>query len=401
MKSKKLIAGSKKNRLILDLGIHPFADTFIEKKKLKRKEPTYPLKVFMCKQSGIIQVGNITRPEDRYNLYDYSYTSGNSEYSRGHWENFCKDVIKNTKINKCKVYEIGSNDGFLLSNFKKFGHSVMGIDASKFMVNIANKKKIHTVQEIFTNKSSKLILEKYGKGDIIIANNVLNHSNDPNNFIKGVFNLLDKNGTFIFELPYWLNTVKSGKFDQIYHEHVTYFTIFMAFNILKKNNFQITKIEQNEYHGGSIRVYSKKSSKPKINVKIKKYINNEKKSGIFNNKIYDKISKFIVQKRNKTIKQIQHYKSKGYIIAGIGAAAKANTLINTFGLNNTHIDFITESSKYKIGKYTPKSRIPIYNDKKLNKYKKICAILLTWNLKKHLKKKLLTINKDINFIEVF
>ena len=120
------------------------------------------------------------------------------------------------------------------------------------------------------------------------------------------------------------------------------------------------------------------------------------------------IIKFIIKcqssqskKKNKTIKQIKHYKSKGYIIAGIGAAAKANTLINTFGLNNTHIDFITESSKYKIGKYTPKSRIPIYNDKKLTKYKKICAILLTWNLKKQLKKKLLTINKDINFIEVF
>ena len=355
----------------------------------------------MCKESGIIQVGNITKPEDRYNLYDYSYTSGNSEYSRSHWKNFCKDVTENIKIKKCKVYEIGSNDGFLLSNFKKFGHKVMGIDASKFMVNIANKNKIPTIQEIFTDKSSKKILKKYGKGDLIVANNVLNHANDPNNFIKGVSNLLDNDGTFVFELPYWLKTVKSGKFDQIYHEHVTYFTIYMAFNILKKNSFQITKIEQNEYHGGSIRVYSKKNPKPKLNTKIKNYINNEKKSGIFDNKIYNKMSKFIVQKKNKTIKQIKHYKSKGYIIAGIGAAAKANTLINTFGLNNTHIDFITESSKYKIGKYTPKSRIPIYNDKKLTKYKKICAILLTWNLKKQLKKKLLTINKDINFIEVF
>ena len=401
MNSKKLIAGSKKNKLILDLGNHPFADTFLEKKKLKSKEPTYPLKVFMCKESGIIQVGNITKPEDRYNLYDYSYTSGNSEYSRNHWTNFCQDVIKNTKIKKSKVYEIGSNDGFLLSNFKKFGHKVIGIDASKFMANIANKKKIPTIQEIFTHKSSKKILKKYGKGDLIVANNVLNHANDPSNFIKGVFNLLDNNGTFIFELPYWFKTIKSGKFDQIYHEHVTYFTIYMAFNILKKNNFQITKIEQNEYHGGSIRIYSKKSIKPIMNDKIKKYINIEKKSGIFDHKIYNKLTKFIAKKKIKVTNQISYYKSKGYIIVGIGAAAKANTLINTFELNNSHIDFITESSKYKIGKYTPKSRIPIYNDKKLTKYKKVCAILLTWNLKKQLKKKLLTINKDINFIEVF
>jgi len=138
-----------------------------------------------------------------------------------------------------------------------------------------------------------------------------------------------------------------------------------------------------------------------MNDKIKKYINIEKKSGIFGHKIYNKLTKFIAKKKIKVTNQISYYKSKGYIIVGIGAAAKANTLINTFELNNTHIDFITESSKYKIGKYTPKSRIPIYNDKKLTKYKKVCAILLTWNLKKQLKKKLLTINKDINFIEVF
>ncbi len=96
--------------------------------------------------------------------------------------------------------------------------------------------------------------------------------------------------------------------------------------------------------------------------------------------------------------RFKYYKSRDYKIVGIGAAAKANTLINTFKLDNSHIDFITDASKYKIGKFTPKSRIPIYNDKKLSKYKKICAILLTWNLKKQLKKKLISINKDISFI---
>ena len=96
---------------------------------------------------------------------------------------------------------------------------------------------------------------------MIIANNVLNHANDPLDFIKGVKNLLNENGKFVFELPYWVETVKSKKFDQIYHEHVTYFTVFMAYKILKKNGFQITKISQNKYHGGSIRVFSKKVTK--------------------------------------------------------------------------------------------------------------------------------------------
>jgi len=401
MRSKKFVPGSINNKLILDLGLHPFADTFISKNKLKKKEPIISLKVYLCKKTGIIQVGNITKAEERYNLYDYSYTSANSEYSRNHWKNFYKDIIKFLKKKQINVYEIGSNDGFLLSNFKKFGHKVMGIDASKFMTSLANKNKIFTLQKIFNFKNSKEILKKYGRCDLIIANNVLNHSNDPMDFIKGVHNILSDKGTFVFELPYWLKTVNTQKFDQIYHEHITYFTVLMAFNVLKKNNFQIKKITQNNYHGGSIRVFSQKSLQPKLNDKISRYIKLEKEKGLFKIKTYKKIFKFIKKKKKEVVDQIKYYKSKKYVIVGIGAAAKANTLINTFDLNYNHINFITESSKYKIGKFTPKSRIPIYNDEKLAKYKKICAILFTWNLKKQLKKKLLSINKSINFIEVF
>ncbi|MBC8307270.1 MAG: methyltransferase domain-containing protein [Pelagibacterales bacterium] len=401
MRSKKFVPGSINNKLILDLGLHPFADTFISKNKLKKKEPIISLKVYLCKKTGIIQVGNITKAEERYNLYDYSYTSANSEYSRNHWKNFYKDIIKFLKKKQINVYEIGSNDGFLLSNFKKFGHKVMGIDASKFMTSLANKNKIFTLQKIFNFKNSKEILKKYGRCDLIIANNVLNHSNDPMDFIKGVHNILSDKGTFVFELPYWLKTVNTQKFDQIYHEHITYFTVLMAFNVLKKNNFQIKKITQNNYHGGSIRVFSQKSLQPKLNDKISRYIKLEKEKGLFKIKTYKKIFKFIKKKKKEVVDQIKYYKSKKYVIVGIGAAAKANTLINTFNLNYNHINFITESSKYKIGKFTPKSRIPIYNDEKLAKYKKICAILFTWNLKTQLKKKLLSINKSINFIEVF
>ena len=105
-------------------------------------------------------------------------------------------------------------------------------------------------------------------------------------FIKGVHNILSDKGTFVFELPYWLKTVNTQKFDQIYHEHITYFTVLMAFNVLKKNNFQIKKITQNNYHGGSIRVFSQKSLQPKLNDKISRYIKLEKEKGLFKIKTY-------------------------------------------------------------------------------------------------------------------
>lgn len=398
----KFIKGSFKNKLILNLGKQPYADTFIKKSELKKKEPEFPLEVYMCKLSGIIQVGNKTKPFDRYNKYDYSYTSSNSEYSRNHWDNFCNNVLNFFKIKKkILIYEIGSNDGYLLKNFKKNGHKVMGIEASKFMTKLSNKKKINTIQKIFSFIESEKIKKKFDTCDLIIANNVLNHANDPLDFIKGVKNLLNKNGKFVFELPYWTETVKSKKFDQIYHEHVTYFTVFMAYNILKKNGFQITKISYNKYHGGSIRVFSKKSAKITLNKNIQKYIDYEKKYKIFENKTYTKLNDFIIKKKKIVHSKIKFFKKKGFKIAGIGAAAKANTLLNTFGLNYKHIDFMTDASKFKIGKYTPKSRIPIYKDEKLTKYEKICAILLSWNISSLLKKKLIQINKEIKFIEVF
>ena len=241
------------------MGNHPFADTFIGKADLKKKEPVLPLKILLCKNSGCVQTEFRTNPFKRYNLYNYSYTSSNSNFSRRHWDNFSLDVMnKLYPDNNDKIFEVGSNDGYLLKNFKKKGFFILGIDASRYMSKIANKKKIKTECCIFNYFNSKKIKKKFGTCNILIANNVLNHSDKPNEFVKGVNNILDKNGTFIFELPYWLDTIKSKKFDQIYHEHVTYFSVKMAFNLLKRNHFEIKKIKKVNYHGGSIRIYAKK-----------------------------------------------------------------------------------------------------------------------------------------------
>ena len=131
----------------------------------------------------------------------------------------------------------------MLSKFKKATKKVLGIDASNFMTKLANKKNIKTLNIIFNFNEAKKVKKKFGSFDLIIANNVLNHSNNPIDFIKGISKLLSKNGIFVFELPYWYNLVKEKKFDQIYHEHVSYLTIKSSYNLLKKNNLEIFKVE--------------------------------------------------------------------------------------------------------------------------------------------------------------
>ena len=398
MRKKCLICRNNNLKKIIDLGIQPFADTFISHSNLNKKEPVVKLVLNLCSKCGCVQTKYKTNTYKRYNLHNYSYTSSNSKFSKTHWINYAKDITESYKITKkSKVLEIGSNDGFLLKQFKFFSKcKVVGVDASKYMSKLSNKTKIKTFQMIFNNINSSKIIKKEGRFDLVIANNVFNHSDDPLNFLKGVESVLNKDGVFIFELPYWLDSVVSKKFDQIYHEHVTYFNIKMILNLIKNSDFKILKVQKINYHGGSIRVALKKNLKS--NISISNYIKKEKRNGLFKTNTYKKLNKFILQKKDNIHKKISLLKQKNYIIAGVGAAAKANTLINTFKLNNQHINFITDASVHKIGKYTPKSRIPIYNDNILSRYEKVYAIILSWNISKTLKLKLLKINKNTKFL---
>lgn len=385
---------------IIDLGFHPFADTFIKKNQLNQSEPIYSLSCFLNKKTGSIQNLIKTNAKERYNLYEYSYTSSNSKYSRKYWEKYSKKIAREIDLNnKSKIVEIGSNDGYLLKCFKSYTKNLLGIDASKEMSDIANKKKIKTYNLIFNTITSKKIIKKNGYCNVVIANNVLNHSNNLSDFISGVKNILNKDGTFIFEVPYWYDLVLNKQFDQIYHEHTYYITIKAAFYYLKLSNFEIFKIEKTKYHGGSIRIYSKVSKRVKKSAVVRKYITAEIKLGLFKKETYVNMMKQLNIRKINTIKKIIEFKKKGYKIVGIGAAAKGNTLLNFLKVDASLFDFVTDSSKLKVNKYTPLSRIPIIADKDLVKFKKIYAIILIWNMEKIIKKKLLSINKNIKYFK--
>ena len=268
---------------IIDLGFHPYADTFIKKKLLNKSEPVFQLACFLDKKNGTIQ--NTVKTDDnlRYNLYEYSYTSSNSTYSKNYWEKYAEHIISRLNINsKSKILEIGSNDGYLLKCLKINTKKVWGVDASNFMCKLANSKNIRTFKLLFNFKNSKRIKKKISKVDIIIANNVANHSNNVLDFFKGVKNLLKLNGIFIFEIPYWYNLVKKKQFDQIYHEHVNYFTAKSAQYYLQKIGLYIYDITETAYHGGSIRFYVGLDKKKSNIKKIKEYIYKENKLGLFN-----------------------------------------------------------------------------------------------------------------------
>lgn len=400
IRKKCLCCKSKNLKEIINIGYHSFADRFIPKKKLLSPDPKYPLVLDLCMSCNFIQSRFITNPKDRYSEYDYSYTSSNSKYSRNHWINFSKFLQTKTNINNKDILEIGSNDGYLLTQLKKFKANVLGIDASSFMVKLSKKKGVRSINAIFNYKESLKIKEKFGKSDIVIANNVFNHSDNPRIFLKGVHNLLKKNGMFIFEQPNFTTGLFSEKFDQIYHEHISYFTKKNIKSILEKSNFKIHEMYNNGYHGGSIRTIAVRKDSTLNEKNIQKDIIFENSKKIYSVNFYKKMFKKIDKKREILRDKINKLQKKGYVIAGIGAGAKANTFLTYFNLDSNALSFLTDSSKFKQNKYTPISRIIIKDDIEIRKYNKIACIILSWNISSLLIKKLKKINNKINFIKI-
>ena len=394
-----LICNSPRISDIINLGMHPFADKFIKKAEKYMSEMVFPLIIQLCKSCGNIQQKVITIPEQRYIHNEYSYTSSNSIYSKKYWKNYAREIIK--KEQKRKILEIGSNDGYLLCEIKKMDNFVVGVDPSPTMIKLSKRKGIVSLEGLFSEKFAIKIKKKYKKFDIIIANNVLNHSNDPNNFFKGLKKVLNKDGSFITENPYWLDTIALGYFDQIYHEHVSYFTIKSLKKICELNKLYIYDIIKTNYHGSSIRLVIGLNEYKENKKLLNKYIKLEEKQKIFDFLFYKKLTKKINIQKINFLKKVIDLKKKSKRIICIGAAAKANTFLNFYGLNGHLIDFITDQSKRKIGKITPLSRIPIRSDKSLKKLIKPYVIFTAWNISNLLQKKILKINPECRIIKHF
>lgn len=382
---------------VLDLGMHAFADSFLSNKDLPFSEPIYPLSVVLDPTSGLLHNEYLTPAIDRYNSVDYSYTSSSSIFFRNHWASFVPLVKSLGGKTGDSVVEVGSNDGYLCSLLMNSGYIVNGVDVSENMAKQAIANGIPTHNKLFGLNSALELVDSIGKCDFLIANNVFNHANDPLDFLFGIKQLLKETGLFVIEVPYWKTQIENNRFDMVYHEHITYFTVSSMMKILKESGMYIKDIQVVNSHGGSLRIIgSKFKTENSIVEKMKK---DEDESGIFTAEFYSAASKRINYIRAKTMNKIYEIGDDEKIY-GIGAAAKANTLLTYFGLNSTLISAITDSSPFKIGKYTPLTRIPIVPDSYLGEDPNCWAIILSWNLGDDLRKLLSKINPQLRYIEI-
>ena len=385
---------------VLDFGQHAYADTFIAKDQLNMSEPVFPLQLHLNPNSGGLQLGYVSDAEDRYNLYSYSYTSSNSKTARNHWDEYA-NTIKSKFNTKGLVVEIGSNDGYLIGQFSNDKTKAIGIDSSAAMCDIAKERGVETINELFSKDVAAALEIAEGPASVIIANNVFNHANDPVTFASAVADLLDKDGVFVFEAPYWASMIESERFvDMVYHEHISYFTIKSVWNLLQQVGLEIADFDIVDYHGGSLRVIARHNTDNGMPFLVRGAIENETAMGLFDTKFYEKLQTKFETQRNKWLLNFYEILNKDpeAVIIGVGAAAKANTWLTWHGLNKTHLHCITDASEFKQGKYTPLSRIPIQGDDEFARHTNPYALVLSWNIGESLKNALLKINPTTRFI---
>ena len=372
-----VLCNSKKVSTVLDFKATPLANSYITTKK---EEFFAPLVCIQCDDCKHVQLKYLVNPKIMFD--HYMYVSGTSKVLVNHFKNYANKIIKKKKLikKKDKILDIACNDGTFLDFFVKKGFKkVVGIEPAKNLKSHNLEKKIDINTIYFNYKNSYKLKKKYRNFKIITANNVFAHVPDLKDFAMGVKNLLDKDGLFIFEVSYLKDVIKKMTFDTIYHEHMSYHSLKPLINFFRSLKLDVLDFDLIKAQGGSIRVYVGHLGRKTNSLKIKKQIEIEKKSGLFNKKTFNNYYKNIIKYKKKLKKLVNNIKENKKVLVGYGSPAKVTTFTYVFDLSNKDIKFIVDDNKLKQGKLTPGKNIKITNFEQLHKSKFDYIVILAWN----------------------
>jgi len=378
-----------------DLGIAPIANELIVPEKFNDGETYYPLNVMVCGECFLAQL-TYSHPSDSIFTNLYPYFSSYSQSWLAHAKEYAEMVIEKYGLDEGSlVVEIASNDGYLLKNFKKKNINVLGVEPCKNVADNAIKNhKIPTVVSFFNENIADGLTKKYGKANLMIANNVLAHVPDMLGFLKGFTKLLKSDGIITFEFPHLLSLIKKNQFDTIYHEHYSYLSLVGIETAFKKSNLKIFDAQKILTHGGSLRIYAchRNSRFFKTN-RLVKIFQEEISFGLKEADTYIGYQNKIIGVKLKLLIFLIDLKLKKKKIVAYGAAAKGATLLNYCGIDSDLIEYIVDISPHKQNKYMPGSRIPIKDPKEILITKPDYVLILPWNISEEIIAQNLAIRK--------
>ena len=369
----------------MTFGQMPPANGFLEKKDFKN-EYYYEMEVGFSEEISLFQLNNFTPPKNIH-TEKYPFYTSSSKFMENHFRDYSNWMFKNYLKNNSKLIEIGSNDGTFLKNFKKTDIDFLGFEPSSKIAELANQQKIKTINQFF-DKESALELTKYRKNtNVICAANVIAHIPDLKDLIHGIDNLLSSTGVFIFEEPYLGSMFSQVSYDQIYDEHIYLFSLSSIKKLFNLFDFDLIDALPQITHGGSIRYVIARKNKFPIKKNVSKLIDNEKEKNLDNLNSCLEFKKNCESSKSKILNDLKKIKKDGKKICGYAATAKSSTILNYCKIGTDLIDYITDTTKEKIGKYSPGMHIPIVSVDRFKDNPPDVAYLFAWNHRKEIFKK--------------
>jgi hypothetical protein len=377
--------GTPLTSVLVDLGMTPISNAFIRADHASFGERFYPLKSFVCDRCWLVQLEDFESPETHFHA-DYVYFSSFSDSWLVHAHSFVEKAVTRLALGaKSRIVEVASNDGYLLQYFVERGIPCLGVDPAANCAKAAwDLRRVPTEVAFFGSKVAAQLRERDGTADLIIANNVLAHVPDINDFVAGFKILLGEQGVATFEFPHVLEMIRNVEFDTIYHEHYSYLSLLALEPLFERHGLWVIDVERLSTHGGSLRLYVAHAGTMAVTDSVKHLRHEEVSAALDRLSTYEAFGQRVRQLKRSLLSMLIGLLESGKSIAAYGAPAKGNTLLNYCGIGRDFIGYTVDRNVHKQGLLLPGTRIPVCAPEEIEKRRPDYVLILPWNLREEI-----------------
>lgn len=362
----------------LDLGRQALANAYLRDESGIPGEPTFPLTLCLCEACGYVQINEQVSPEVLFK--NYLYVTGVSEAVQHHAAQLVELVTRTTGNASGSILEAASNDGTVLAAFQRRGWKVIGVDPAENVAAMANARGIPTVADFFGVASAERLVRRHGPVDVFLARHVIAHVAALHDFVEAVNVVLRHDGVAAIECSHVLPLYEGLQYDQVYHEHLGYFSVTVLRRLLAMHGLDLFAVEQVGMHGGSIVAFAQKLGGARSrHESVERLVQQEATRKLTSREAWTDFARRAYEQRAALRSELQALRGAGKRIAAYGAAAKGQVMLQFCRIGKDLIDFVVDKSDLKQGRLTPGTHLPILAPEVLPARQPDVLLLNAWN----------------------